>query len=614
MLKNNQGNSSFYGATAAEEDPTFTIAQDVSPPRPPSLGCYTRFDTSDASIRSKPHIQGRGLQAIVLIMFLLASIVTLILLLQIYYYGNKIDNFRFEKTVAEDPRCSELGNHVMKRGGNAVDAVVAAQICASLVAPHLTGIGGGGFILIHARRSNKTSVIDFRETSPKSARNDRFMSNPNMVVAGRSSIGIPGFLKGLETAHQDFGSGDECCSWNSIIHLALNAVQREFLITESFKNATVNKISRKELEADDSNNLRAFIRPNQKMIPGEVHESKLFDKLIESYVEIASNGSNAFYDGQLGKNLVDETSGLINLEDLKSYKVLKREPISTTIANKYQIYASGPPSAGPKLIAALNAIDALKNERGVQLLTWGYFKKIITAADRLQRSKYELGDPSDPLVEKIVQTLMDKSVGELLISDVSDSEEYRDYPNRIPTGANIVAMDSKDVYVSSFTSLNSHFGSKFMTSDGILLNNAMSNFDIPSSEGQGSLDSINRLSRGKRPASPAVVALILDSENICGTRIGIGGASYLNVAQVLSNSLIYGQDLESSLQLPRIFVSNETTGFEMAYQGVDQKILAEYSRERSYYIQHLPFNTVNAINKTLDIVSVLRDPRGDAVY
>ncbi|CAB4059144.1 unnamed protein product [Lepeophtheirus salmonis] len=478
-------------------------------------GCYTRFDTSDASIRSKPHIQGRGLQAIVLIMFLLASIVTLILLLQIYYY--------------------ELGNHVMKRGGNAVDAVVAAQICASLVAPHLT-----------------------ERLRPKSARNDRFMSNPNMVVAGRSSIGIPGFLKGLETAHQDFGSGDECCSWNSIIHLALNAIQREFLITESFKNATVNKISRKELEADDSNNLRAFIRPNQKMIPGEVHESKLFDKLIESYVEIASNGSNAFYDGQLGKNLVDETSGLINLEDLKSYKVLKREPISTTIANKYQIYASGPPSAGPKLIAALNAIDALKNERGVQLLTWGYFKKIITAADRLQRSKYELGDPSDPLVEKII------------------------------------LKNTEIIPIEYQQGLTYHFGSKFMTSDGILLNNAMSNFDIPSSEGQGSLDSIN--------------------QNICGTRIGIGGASYFNVAQVLSNSLIYGQDLESSLQLPRIFVSNETTGFEMAYQGVDQKILAEYSREKSYYIQHLPFNTVNAINKTLDIVSVLRDPRGDAVY
>ncbi|QQP40784.1 Gammaglutamyltransferase 7, partial [Caligus rogercresseyi] len=208
-----------------------------------------------------------------------------------------------------------------------------------------------------------------------------------------------------------------------------------------------------------------------------------------------------------------------------SYKVFKREPISTIIGNKYRIVASGPPSSGPKLIAAFNAVYALKNERGVDLLTWDYFKKIIKAADRLDKLQYDLGDPIDPRVRDVEQKLLSKEVSELLMSDMHDSEEYGDSTRRVNTGTNVAAMDSKDLYVSAFTSLNSHFGSKVMTSDGIILNNALSNFDDPS------LNSVNVMEKGRRPSTSAVVAIVLDNEDVCGTRIAIGGADSFNVAK-----------------------------------------------------------------------------------
>ena len=79
-----------------------------------------------------------------------------------------------DHTVADHPDCTSLGNDVLGQGGNAVDAAVAASFCMAAVAPHVTGLGGGGIMLIHMNRSNKSVVIDFRETAPDHAMNDRY--------------------------------------------------------------------------------------------------------------------------------------------------------------------------------------------------------------------------------------------------------------------------------------------------------------------------------------------------------------------------------------------------------------------------------------------------------
>ena len=77
-----------------------------------------------------------------------------------------------DKTVSDDAACSAIGDEVLSLGGNAVDAAVAATFCLAVVNPHITGIGGGGVMIIHMHRSNETVVIDFRETAPKVATNE----------------------------------------------------------------------------------------------------------------------------------------------------------------------------------------------------------------------------------------------------------------------------------------------------------------------------------------------------------------------------------------------------------------------------------------------------------
>lgn len=79
-----------------------------------------------------------------------------------------------DHAVSDHPVCTRIGEEVMAMGGNAVDAVVAGSICLAVAAPHLTGLGGGGVMMIHRHRdSNNTKVIDFREMTPINARNDR---------------------------------------------------------------------------------------------------------------------------------------------------------------------------------------------------------------------------------------------------------------------------------------------------------------------------------------------------------------------------------------------------------------------------------------------------------
>ena len=117
----------------------------------------------------------KGLKAIVICMFVFAMGVTVALIIQILSGVAPPSSLEADHAVADHTKCTDLGNRIMERGGNAVDAAVASCFCMSLVAPHVTGIGGGGVMLIHDNRKNASRVIDFRETAPESARNDRYV-------------------------------------------------------------------------------------------------------------------------------------------------------------------------------------------------------------------------------------------------------------------------------------------------------------------------------------------------------------------------------------------------------------------------------------------------------
>ena len=106
-------------------------------------------------------------------------------------------------------------------------------------------------------------MVDFREEAPQNARNDRYIQNPLSASFGRKSVGVPGFVKGLEHAFQNYGSGHiglTCCSWTDLIRKAITEALRSVQVSDHFLNATQTKISQSELDSPDATLLKYVLQ------------------------------------------------------------------------------------------------------------------------------------------------------------------------------------------------------------------------------------------------------------------------------------------------------------------------------------------------------------------
>merc|ERR1712241_559568 len=190
------------------------------------------------------------------------------------------------------------------------------------------------------------------------------------------------------------------------------------------------------------------------------------------------------------------------------------------------------------------------------------------------------------------------------VSDIQGKSLENDpnYALSDPVAATVSVMDKKDNYVSVVTSLNTWFGSKVMTKDGILLNNAMANFAIPNES--GSLNTANQLAEGRRPLTSNVVALTMDTKDICGSRIVTGGASASSVGQVLAFPLLLDLDLRSSVDSARIDVQDSTVYVENAEIGqiqlISPKVLDGFSKLDAFHYLKTPYTSVNVVEKIID--------------
>ena len=175
-------------------------------------------------------------------------------------------------------------------------------------------------------------VIDFRETAPENARNDRYIQNPLSARLGRKSIGVPGFVKGLEHAYKKYGSGHigfRCCSWMDLIRKAITEAMK-VNISDHFLNATHTKINPEALEADEAHLLKSLIQAAQADKP--FRQIPIFMALVNTLESIASNGSAAMYEGgTVGQEIVQALGGALTLDDLARYQVVERAPLMSTI-------------------------------------------------------------------------------------------------------------------------------------------------------------------------------------------------------------------------------------------------------------------------------------------
>ena len=251
--------------------------------------------------------------------------------------------------AAANPLATEAGYKILKAGGSAADAAIAVQMVLALVEPQSSGLGGGAFLLYF--NGQQVEAFDGRETAPASADENLFigkdskpLSFPQAVVGGRA-VGTPGTLRVLEMLHKQHGK----LPWVALFESAIGLAENGFKVSPRLHQL----LSADPYLKNDPTARAYFYQAN-----GDAHAQGTLLKnppLAALLRKIASQGSSAFYQGEVAKAIVDKVQthttnpGTLSLTDLAHYQAIKRLPLCQDYAanqRDFRICGFPPPSSG----------------------------------------------------------------------------------------------------------------------------------------------------------------------------------------------------------------------------------------------------------------------------
>lgn len=389
--------------------------------------------------------------------------------------------YRKAAVVCAHPEAAKVGEDVLRKGGNAVDAAFAVHFALAVVYPSAGNLGGGGFALYRSSQ-NAYQFLDFRETAPAKASRDMFLDGNDNPIEGkslttRSASGVPGSVAGIFELHKKHGSLD----YQELLCYAIVLARDGFPITQ--------------LQADDFNqHASAFKTRNprnkylQKIGSWKAGDTLIQKDLAATLERIKNNGADGFYQGKTANLIVSEMragGGLISSADLKNYKPVWRQPISGNYRG-YKIVSAPPPSSGG--IALLQMLKLAErfdfSAFGLKSVQDIFYTTEIERLAYADRSKF-VGDPdffNIPIDQLLSETYADERAAYIrtLIPNKSDSilpGGFEVKEKEYTTHFSIV--DSIGNAISLTTTINDHYGSKiFVTGAGFLLNNEMDDFSI----------------------------------------------------------------------------------------------------------------------------------------
>merc|ERR1719347_1691645 len=291
--------------------------------------------------------------------------------------------------------------------------------------PHVAGIGGGGMMLIHQLRHNKTVVLDFQAVSPGSLNIGAYTDNPLLASLTRRSVAVPGLLAGLWRAHIKYGSGlvrRDCCGWGDMLRKNLDLLNRGFRVTDSWIQSKMHELEQKHNQEE----FKKFLSQDGYSVPGSSYNREMIKTLDALY----DHPEIAFYSetGAIGRKLIKDLEGQIEMKDLVSYRVEEREPLSTIIKD-YQVFSSPAPSGGPEMIAILNAMEAMisKDNSTETFDTAEYLTKVRNILESVHVQQRLLGDPAaDAKIVEDEKHVSTKKREEVLISKEAAGRWFSD--------------------------------------------------------------------------------------------------------------------------------------------------------------------------------------------
>lgn len=454
------------------------------------------------------------------------------------------------------PMATAAGHKILQAGGNAFDAAVAITAVIGVVEPYGSGLGGGGFWLLHRNSDGHQVMIDGREKAPAAAHRDMYLDEKGNVIPGISingplAAGIPGVPAAMVHLSEKYGQLPLNETLAPAIHLAKNG----FKVDKQYRRYA--KMRLKTLKKYPSA-AEQFLQNNEVPQLGYLLKQPDLAKTLES---IANKGKAGFYQGILAKQIVDgvqQAGGIWTLDDLNNYKIVERAPIISEYRGIKLVSVPPPSSGGIALASMLNMMgqyDFKKMGRTDQIHT------TIEIMRRAYRDRAEFLGDSDfinvPTVRLTSKEHAKQLVKNIQLDQATSSSELK--PVGDPTGAgtdttHFSILDKQGNRVAATLSVNYLFGSCYVVpGTGFLLNDEMDDFSakpgVPNAYGLVGAEA-NAIEPGKRPLSSMSPTFIENDRGIA--ILGTPGGSRI-ITMVLLGALDYasGGDAKSITDRPR---------------------------------------------------------------
>nr|WP_240512064.1 gamma-glutamyltransferase [Paludifilum halophilum] len=468
--------------------------------------------------------------------------------------------------VTSHPLASQVGARVLRRGGNAVDAAVAIQFALNVAEPMMSGIGGGGFMMVYNRRTEKISVVDSRERAPKGARPDMFLDEDGHVIpfsvrsTHGNAVGVPGTLKGLETALDRWGTRPMSVLMQPAIRMASRGIKVNWVLADAIEDhrEKLSKTAAKEVFLPDGEPLKEGDRLVQKDLARTLRMIQLF-------------GTDVFYQGRIGRAIaktVREHGGTMKDKDLRRYRLTIDRPVRGDYKG-YEVASMPPPSSGG--ITALQILNLLErfDMDDVDVRSPEKYH-LFAEASRLayaDRGAY-IGDPQ--FVDVPMQGMLNEEYLEERAEEIDRSRANPDiqpgdpwsYQEGGEPGNRVEQPDDRQMgetthftvadrwgnLVSYTSTIEQLFGTGIMVPGyGIMLNNELTDFDaVPGGP--------NEVRPGKRPMSSMTPTIVLKDGDPVMTVGSPGGSTIIaSVAQTILHVLEYDLPLKQAIEEPRIY-------------------------------------------------------------
>ena len=522
------------------------------------------------------------------------------------------------------PIASEAAVRVLRGGGNAVDAAVAAAFALSIVEPQASGIGGGGFALVYLARTGEIHALDFREVAPAAARADLFADagdgTARPSLDGGLAVAVPGAVKGYAELARRFGTRPLAV----LVEPAVEAAEKGFTVGPAYAE---DARAREACLASRPAAARELLVPRDGRRVAPAPGDRIVRRDLARTLRLLGRDPDAFYRGPLAERIARAAradGGILTAADLARYRVRERATVEGRYRGHRVVSMGLPSSGGAILIGLLQALER-EDPRAGGYRPPRFLHAMVELEKRLYARRALLGDPdfakdaAGVVAEMVSPAAATRLAGGIGERATPAAEVAPPHDGRHTTHLSVVDREGNAVALT--TTVNNLFGACVVVpGTGILLDDEMDDFDaapgVPNAYGLVGTGA-NAPAPGKTPLSSMAPTLVFDPAGKLWLVVGAPGGATIptTVAQEISHLVDDGMTTAQALAAPRLHHQWQPDAIRLEPNALEvETARALEARGHRLAVAERPWGNAQAVRRREDgLWEGASDPRCDGV-